>query len=72
MNFGFVTNMKVNKVFFSRDYEFELPYEVEVPEDVLKMYEPNRLLLFILCKLICEKPDEVVNGLSKNDSNREE
>lgn len=62
--------MKVNKVFFSKDYEFELPYGVEVPEGVFKMYDndPNRLLLFILCKLICEKPDEVVNGLSKNDS----
>lgn len=68
MNFGFVTNMKISKVNFARGYEFELPYEVEVPEDVVEKYEPNRLLLFILFKLICEKPDEVVKRLMPDDS----
>ena len=68
MNFGFVTNMKINKVNFARDYEFELPYEVEVPDDLFENYEPNRLLLFILYKLICEKPDELLKRLTPNDS----
>lgn len=66
--------MKISKVGFARGYEFELPSSVEVPEDLIKAYEghPNELLLYVLCKLICEKPDEVVKGLSQNDSNREE
>ncbi len=68
MNFGFVTNMKINRVSFPGNYEFELPSSVEVPEDVIKRYEPNNLLLYVLFKLICEKPDEVVKGLPQNDS----
>lgn len=62
--------MKINKVKFARDYEFELPYGVEVPEDLIKTYEgyPNELLLYVLCKLICEKPDEIVKRLTPDDS----
>ena len=64
--------MKINRVSFAGNYEFELPSSVEVPEDVIKSYEPNKLLLYVLFKLICEKPDEVLNGLMPNDDIREE
>lgn len=62
--------MKINKVKFAGDYEFTLPSDVEVPEDLIKRYEgyPNELLLYVLCKLICEKPDEVVKRLTPDDS----
>lgn len=70
MNFGFVINMKINKVKFAREYEFELPYGVEVPDELVKIYEnyPNEMLLYVLCKLICENPNEVVKRLMPNDS----
>jgi len=66
--------MKISKVSFARDYEFELPSSVEVPEDFIKRYagNPEGVLLYVLCKLICEKPNEVLNGLMPNDDIREE
>ena len=67
-NFGFVIDMKINKVQFARDYEFELPYEVEVPDDLFENFEPNRLLLFILYKLICENSNELLKRLTPDDS----
>jgi len=69
-NFGFVTNMKISKANFAREYEFELPSAVEVPDELIKKYEgyPNELLLYVLCKLICEKPDELLKRLTPNDS----
>jgi len=62
--------MKISKVSFARDYEFELPSSVEVPEDFIKRFagNPDDILLYVLCKLICEKPDEVLKELSPNDS----
>lgn len=62
--------MKINKVNFARYYEFELPYEVEVPDELIKKYDgyPNELLLYVLCKLICENPNEIVKRLTPNDS----
>lgn len=59
--------MKISKVVFERDYEFELPSSVEVPEGLVKVYDgkPDKLLLYVLFKLICNNPDEVVRSMEE-------
>lgn len=61
--------MKINKVSFL-GYEFELPFDVEVSDELIEKYDgyPNELLLYVLCKLICENPNEIVKRLTPNDS----
>ena len=62
--------MKINKVQFAREYEFELPSAVEVPDELIKKYDgyPNELLLYVLCKFLFENPDELLKRLTPNDS----